>query len=550
MIILCKDNDWDVQCATGEASKWQVTPDANVANRFFIRKAGESSKYLSPDNTLEDGSYIVYSDRETANTWELVPVADEDVTSYDEDLLQRAEDLYKKYLPYKGVYNALYDAKKENLPGYPQAASAFFDAAFEPLEDMLLKPSSITADALDVFEATVPHVLPVLENYPTNRYFIIHNNDNRGDVYYYNATDADCTTDEGLSAAYLWSTGKSGATLDKGDATYQWCFLPHEKEDGSTEYYLYNVGKKQYARPTKKDGHPGNYCWVFTDEPAPVTLTWRTGHELYITAQNMEDDTPKDVYMSMSNNYTGPLTAYTNDNLTDGGLRFTFDWATPTEVDADVTSAVTALVQNDVELTTIGETSLITGLTGEQTTIRTFSSTKAFNVPEGVTAYIATTQIEGSTTIIDLQAVPAEEAVKAEEGVLLIGNANTAKLPVNYRPAAGKFDWNANKFHSTATRGVPMTSGCYILANGADGIGIYASNEGTLSQGKAYLKLDGSAPSNRLVMRFNGVATSIENLLPALCGEQGAVYDLSGRRVNTVQKGGVYIQNGKKFIYK
>lgn len=557
-VIKCGDNPliysegnnyWDVKCATGEASKWQVTPDANVANRFSIRKDDKS--YLSPDNTLqEDGSYIVYSNWATANTWELVPVADEDVTDYNEALLQRAEDLYKKYLPYKGVYNALYDKEKENLPGYPQAGSAHFDSSFNMLEEMLVKPSNITKDALDWVKEYLPSVQPVLENYPTNRYFIIHNNDNRGDVYYYNATDADGTTGDGLSAAYLWSTGKSSATPDKGNAAYQWCFLPHEKENGSTEYYLYNVGKKQYARPTKKDDHPGKYCWVFTDEPAPVTLTWRTGHELYITAQSMEDDTPKDVYMSMINNYTGPLTAYTNNNLTDGGLRFTFDWATPTEVDADVTSAVTALVQNDVELTTIGETSLITGLTGEQTTIRTFSSMKAFNVPEGVTAYIATTQIEGSTTFIDLQAVPAEEAVPAQQGVLLIGNKTQATLPVNYRPAESKFDWKANKFLNTADNGEPMTPGCYILAKGEQGIGIYASSTGTLSQGKAYLKLNGSPTSNRLVMRFNGVETSIENLLPALCGEQGAVYDLSGRRVNTVQKGGVYIQNGKKFIYK
>lgn len=538
---------WNVKFAEGTASNWKITRPVGQWSRFYIRKEIANNVFFSPHNPQEaDGSYLVFSNLGDRNTWEFELLANDDEVSETNAYMQRALALYEQYRPY---YD-LYDANKAGLPGYPTNASTFFDQTFDNLVLKLAHPSGIDEHDVLTWKNLLPNMVPVLANYPTNRYFIIHNNDNRGDVYYYNSADADGTTGEGLSAAYLWSTGKSGATPDKGDATYQWCFLPHEKEDGSKEYYLYNVGKKQYARPTKKDDHPGEYCWVFTDEPAPVTLTWRTGHELYITAQSMEDKTPKDVYMSMSNAYTGPLTAYTDDNLTDGGLRFTFDWATPTEVDAAVTSAVTALVQNDVKLKTIGETSLITGLTGEQTTIRTFSSTKAFNVPEGVTAYIATTQIEGSTTFIDLQAVPAEEAVPAQQGVLLIGNDTQATLPVNYRPATGEFTWANNKFLSTATGGVEMTSGCYILANGAEGIGIYASSTGTLSQGKAYLKLDGSATSNRLVMRFNGVETSIENLLPALCGEQGAVYDLSGRRVNTVQKGGVYIQNGKKFIYK
>ena len=544
-LIYSKDNDWDVQCATGEASKWQVTPDANVANRFSIRKAGESSnKYLSPDNTLEDGSYIVYSDRETANTWELVPVADEDVTGYDEALLQRAEDLYKKYLPYYG----LYDADKAGLPGYPTDASKLFDQTFDNLVLKLEHPSGIIEHDVLTWEHLLPNMVPVLENYPTNRYFVIRNN-SRGYMTHDTSAGSGETSD-GETLTYVWSTGKNGATAFNPDlANHQWCFMENPQAAG--EYFLYNVGKKQYARPAKVSSNTdAYYTWVFSDEPAPVTLKWRSGHEMFVTAKSTSHPEDTKVYLSMSTGFKGPLISYADPDLTDEGLRFTFDWAPPTGVGDGVTSAVTALVQNDVALTTIGATSLITGLTGEQTTIRTFSSMKAFNVPEGVTAYIATTQIEGRTTFIDLQAVPAEEAVPAQQGVLLIGNDTQATLPVNYRPATGEFTWANNKFLSTATGGVEMTSGCYILANGADGIGIYASNEGTLSQGKAYLKLDSSESSNRLVMRFNGVETSIENLLPALCGEQGAVYDLSGRRVNTVQKGGVYIQNGKKFIYK
>lgn len=541
---------WNVKFAEGTASNWKITRPVGQWSRFYIRKEIANNVFFTPDNDkMTDGSYIVYSNFGDRNTWEFELLANDDEVSETNTYMQRALALYEQYLPYYGMHTALYDADKAGLPGYPTDASKMFDQTFDALVLELAHPSGIEEYDVQTWEYTLPYMVPVLANYPTKRYFVIRNQySSRGDVTY-DTNAGSGETSDGETLTYVWTTGKSGATaFDPSLANHQWCFLANPQVEG--EYFLYNVGKKQYARPAKVSSNTGDhYTWVFSDEPAPVTLKWRSGHEMFVTAKSTSHPEDTEVYLSMDKDFSGPLISRTDQGLTDEGLRFTFDWATPTEVNADVTSAVTALVQNDVALTTIGSTSLITGLTGEHT-IRTFSSMKAFNVPEGVTAYIATTQIEGSTTIIDLQAVPAEEAVPAQQGVLLIGNDTQATLPVNYRPATGEFTWANNKFLSTATGGVPMTPGCYILANGADGIGIYASSTGTLSQGKAYLKLAASETSNRLVMRFNGVETSIENLLPALCGEQGAVYDLSGRRVNTVQKGGVYIQNGKKFIYK
>ena len=68
---------------------------------------------------------------------------------------------------------------------------------------------------------------------------------------------------------------------------------------------------------------------------------------------------------------------------------------------------------------------------------------------------------------------------------------------------------------------------------------------------KAYLKVaPGAALSARLRFDFDGT-TGIEDAVVAPSFDANApIYDLSGRRVVNAVKGGLYIQNGKKFIVK
>jgi hypothetical protein len=66
---------------------------------------------------------------------------------------------------------------------------------------------------------------------------------------------------------------------------------------------------------------------------------------------------------------------------------------------------------------------------------------------------------------------------------------------------------------------------------------------------KAYLP--GSVVSsnvNALRFNFGGETTAIDAV--EVENANAPIYDLSGRRVLTTVKGGVYIQNGKKFIVK
>ena len=68
--------------------------------------------------------------------------------------------------------------------------------------------------------------------------------------------------------------------------------------------------------------------------------------------------------------------------------------------------------------------------------------------------------------------------------------------------------------------------------------------------GKAYLPAS-AVSTTAQVLRFNlGGTTAIESVLNNGADANAPIYDLSGRRVNNAVKGGIYIQNGKKFIVK
>jgi len=95
----------------------------------------------------------------------------------------------------------------------------------------------------------------------------------------------------------------------------------------------------------------------------------------------------------------------------------------------------------------------------------------------------------------------------------------------------------------------------FVFANGSNGYGFYKlSQRGTLAAGKAYLWLPAVAVNNANVkafkLEFDEDATGIDSLSPSVSESEGAVYDLSGRRVNSQPKKGIYIVNGKKTFIK
>ena len=560
-------NWWDIQSTTDPETYSEYTLGNVYNGNYTISK--EADKYLSPYGTCQtDGTYIIHSNITTANAWAFEPVSATDAAKGEDENYKALYELYKTYLPYKN----LYVAEKAGLPGYPKsytgtAPALMMDDQLKSAETLLNQPTSPTVEVVQHYRDMFPHVrdrlLADLVNYPENQYFSIKNAglDNRGFLVY--AADAPKGTETGSEEEwnYVWSTGKSynvtngeettsvSVTFNADNAAHLWCFLNHTKVDGTKEHYLYNVGLKKYARPTKAVGTYGGYTWVLTDEPAPITLKIYDylNRKMAITAKSVEVASDTVVYASVNTGYIGPVISQYKPG--DGSLPFTFDWGTKDFV-AEDTTAVAALVRTPITLRPVAKATnpLVTGLDDNQT-ICTYSSTKAFRVPAGVTAYYA--KEKDARHIVRLKAVP-DGIVPANQGVLLVGavNKTQAMLDVDYRTEATA---DVNNFSNTASSPTPMGANCYILAQTAEqGIGFYHATPGTnLSQGKAYLDFSGS-PVRAFTLSFgdDDVTTGISNIEADGNAEKAPVYDLSGRRIAEPYGRGIYIKNGKKYFVK
>lgn len=126
-------------------------------------------------------------------------------------------------------------------------------------------------------------------------------------------------------------------------------------------------------------------------------------------------------------------------------------------------------------------------------------------------------------------------------------------------------DWAQNKLDGSSVN-TYVEGDAYVLGVIDEEVGLYKAelnmNEAGVmvgketgthflnNAGKAYLPASFTT-STQGVLRFNfGGTTAIESVLNNSADANAPIYDLSGRRVMNTVKGGIYIQNGKKFIVK
>ena len=166
---------------------------------------------------------------------------------------------------------------------------------------------------------------------------------------------------------------------------------------------------------------------------------------------------------------------------------------------------------------------------------------------EGANAY--TLSISGSWAVPT--AVPGNQ-VPAGTPVLLKGTSATATASINTGESFGSAISNAL---TGVTQATTISGGNdYVLGKDNNGVvGFYHWNQNVLSGFRAYLT--NATVHGSLVKGFainwggeTGVE-SIEHSPLTIDHEAGAMFDLSGRRVNKAQKG-LYIQNGKKVMVK
>ncbi len=174
----------------------------------------------------------------------------------------------------------------------------------------------------------------------------------------------------------------------------------------------------------------------------------------------------------------------------------------------------------------------------------------ALSIPDGVTAYIATaTDTEAST----LTCTAISDVIPANTGVLLQATEGTYDFTVTTTDA----EYTENMFEGTLTE---LTVGegdtYYTLGYPGDDttgtVGFYTFSGTTIGANKAYLtNTTGEAKGFSIVFGDDGgEATGIQAVATTATATDAAIYNLQGQRVSAPTIGGIYIQNGRKFIAK
>lgn len=166
----------------------------------------------------------------------------------------------------------------------------------------------------------------------------------------------------------------------------------------------------------------------------------------------------------------------------------------------------------------------------------------ASKLPEGVTAYKA--DVEGST--VNLTAYKnASEVLPANTPVLLTATSDGSKT---FAPAAYEAADNRTGFQGTLAATAVNATNTYILSQKDGKVNFFALDEtnNTINANKAYLVVPAGGAQ---ALNFNfGNTTGIQNAAIEGVNANAPLFDLSGRRVVKAVKGGIYIQNGKKFV--
>lgn len=178
--------------------------------------------------------------------------------------------------------------------------------------------------------------------------------------------------------------------------------------------------------------------------------------------------------------------------------------------------------------------------------LATFSAPFATVIPEGVTAYIAT-QDAGNSDVIHMDAVIGS-ALPARAGFILSGTADATVAMVPATDETQASTAGTLLVGSAGRTATLSTTNDYVLGQKDGHVAFYHVNSSNneLPMNRAYLHFEGGGV---VKMNFNHTTTGIEAVSPA-AQQDGPIYDLSGRRVSHMSKGGIYIRNGKKILVK
>ncbi len=167
----------------------------------------------------------------------------------------------------------------------------------------------------------------------------------------------------------------------------------------------------------------------------------------------------------------------------------------------------------------------------------TFVAPFAVEIPSGVEASTVTV----SSDVLTL--TPVETTIPANTPVVLYSETTVNETFYGKTVAGTATAGNlVGVYENTAA---PV--GCYVLQNQSGKVGFYLVAEGkqpTVGANRAYLTVG----SSDVKAFFFDEATAIQNVLSGAAA--GEIYDLNGRKVAKMQRGGIYVVNGQKVSIK
>ena len=181
---------------------------------------------------------------------------------------------------------------------------------------------------------------------------------------------------------------------------------------------------------------------------------------------------------------------------------------------------------------------------GEQKVATTCLPFDASNV-EGAEVY--TGKLNDAKNVLNMTKL--EGGIPANQGIVLVGTADKATITIGATTATiGKNDLRGTIANIAFTDDAPRANYLVFGKNG-ETAGFYAPSASVASipANKAYLETSALSVA-AIALNFNGPTTGVNTVVLGENGVNAPVFDLSGRRVAAPVKGGVYIQNGKKFI--
>lgn len=218
--------------------------------------------------------------------------------TFNEVAQELAELIDEVNARYEEVMQPAYQANV-GVPGYADAVSteSLYSTVYGGLYNTTLaEAAALLNNAMANVDNAEKKVF-----FPTDCYFTLTNE--RGSLVYDENQEAGDATHNGSD--YLWYAGMA----DKNNPAHLWGFYLDEE---TNEYYLYNVGKVQFAN-SKGNGSYGG-TWIFSDSPVAITMESLDAPYFHIVGAGKT--------MSISTSYVGPVITYYAEG--DGGVPFQF----------------------------------------------------------------------------------------------------------------------------------------------------------------------------------------------------------------------------------